>query len=65
MISWKAILKPEEMRDVSFFIMSLKGTNPPNAKAPQGPVWKDEVVPATGKSDSVQTAPPATGQAGR
>jgi cytochrome c oxidase cbb3-type subunit 3 len=65
MISWKAILKPEEMRDVSFFIMSLKGTNPPNAKAPQGPVWKDEVVPATGKPDSVQTAPPATGQAGR
>lgn len=50
MISWSSILKPEEMRDVSFYIMSIQGTNPPNAKAAQGPLWKEEV-----KVDSVQT----------
>ena len=36
MISWKAMLSPEKMRDVSNYIKSLRGTNPPDAKAPQG-----------------------------
>jgi cytochrome c oxidase cbb3-type subunit III len=63
MISWKTILKPEEMRDVSFFIMSLKGTNPPNAKAPQGTIWKEEAQPQTGKPDSAQVSQP-TAQVG-
>lgn len=36
MISWKATLKPNEMQDVSNFILSIAGTNPPNGKAPQG-----------------------------
>lgn len=49
MIAWNAILKPEEIRNVSFFIMSLKGSNPPNAKAPQGVIWKEV------KTESVQT----------
>jgi cytochrome c oxidase cbb3-type subunit III len=49
MISWTGILKPEEMRDVSFFIMSIGGSNPPNAKAPQGVIWKEEI-----KIDSVR-----------
>ena len=51
MISWSSILKPEEMRDVSFFIMSIRGTTPANPKAPQGVIWKDiEVI----KADSVK-----------
>ncbi len=54
MIAWNAILKPEEIRDVSFFIMSLKGSNPPNAKAPQGPIWKEEVKTEVVKTDSVK-----------
>ncbi|WP_435355640.1 cbb3-type cytochrome c oxidase N-terminal domain-containing protein [Emticicia sp. SJ17W-69] len=36
MISWKATLKPNEIQDVSNYIVSLAGTNPPNGKAPQG-----------------------------
>ena len=36
MISWGPVLKPEEIRDAAFYVMSLKGTNPPGAKAPQG-----------------------------
>lgn len=36
MIAWKATLKPNEIQDVANYIVSIKGTNPPNAKAPQG-----------------------------
>jgi cytochrome c oxidase cbb3-type subunit 3 len=36
MIAWKATLKPNEMQDVSNYILSIAGTNPPNGKAPQG-----------------------------
>ena len=36
MISWKAMLNPEKIRQAAAFVYSLKGTNPPNPKAPQG-----------------------------
>jgi cytochrome c oxidase cbb3-type subunit 3 len=36
MISWKSMLSPTQMRDVANYVMSLGGTNPPDAKAPQG-----------------------------
>jgi cytochrome c oxidase cbb3-type subunit 3 len=55
MIAWNAILKPEEIRNVSFFIMSLKGSNPPNAKAPQGVIWKEEVKTENVQTDSLKT----------
>jgi len=42
MIPWAPVLSPEQMRDVTFYIMSLKGTNPPNPKAPQGELFKAE-----------------------
>jgi len=36
MISWEAMLSPEQIRDVSNYIKSIRGTNPPEAKGPQG-----------------------------
>ena len=36
MISWRAFLKPEEILKVASFVKTLRGTNPPNPKAPQG-----------------------------
>ena len=36
MISWEKTLSPKQISDVSNYIISLKGTNPPNGKAPQG-----------------------------
>jgi len=42
MISWKDQLKPEEIQQVSSFILSLVGTNPPNAKAPEGELYVSE-----------------------
>jgi cytochrome c oxidase cbb3-type subunit 3 len=48
MISWKGTLKPKEMQKVASYILSLKGSNPPDAKAPEGEVWVEEstAVPA-------------------
>jgi cytochrome c oxidase cbb3-type subunit 3 len=36
MISWKDQLTPEQIQQVSSFIVTLKGTDPPNPKDPQG-----------------------------
>ena len=36
MISWKGILNDQQMNQVASFMMSLRGTNPPNQKAAQG-----------------------------
>lgn len=36
MISWKTQLTPEQIQQVASYILSMKGTNPPNPKEPQG-----------------------------
>ena len=36
MISWKAQMSKDQIMQVASFTMTLKGTNPPDAKAPQG-----------------------------
>lgn len=36
MISWQAQLNPKQIQEVMSFIISIKGSNPPNPKAPQG-----------------------------
>lgn len=49
MLAWKSQLSPSQMQDVGSYVLSLKGTNPPNAKAPQGEKFVE--------SDSVKTNP--------
>jgi cytochrome c oxidase cbb3-type subunit 3 len=54
MPAWGKVMSPTDVRDVAFYVLSLRGTNPPNAKAPQGELRKPvEVVP---KSDTTITA---------
>ena len=36
MIAWQTQLSPVQMQQVASYIMTLEGTNPPNAKAPEG-----------------------------
>ena len=50
MPAWGKSMKPEAVRNVTFFVMSLQGTNPQNAKAPQGEVFKR----TTEKADSTK-----------
>lgn len=51
MVSWQAQLSPEKIQQVSSFIKSLVGTNPENAKEPQGDLYQDETA---------ETAPPTS-----
>jgi cytochrome c oxidase cbb3-type subunit 3 len=41
MKSWKEDLSPVQIAQVSSFIKSLSGTNPPNGKAPQGDLYSE------------------------
>jgi cytochrome c oxidase cbb3-type subunit 3 len=51
MPAWGKIMGPQDVRNVVFYVMSLRGTNPPNAKAPQGV----EYVPEESKSKADTT----------
>jgi cytochrome c oxidase cbb3-type subunit 3 len=42
MISWKNSFSPEKLLEISNYVISLQGTNPENAKAPQGDKWTEE-----------------------
>ena len=41
MISWKGTLKPKEMQKVASYVLSLRGSNPKDPKAPDGEIWVD------------------------
>lgn len=45
MISWKGTLKPKEMQKVASYVLSLRGSNPKDPKAPDGEVWVEEAAP--------------------
>ena len=48
MVSWKATIKPSDIQKVASYVLSLQGSNPKDAKAPEGDVWTEEgAAPAT------------------
>lgn len=47
MVAWKNSLNKTQIEEVSNYIMSLQGTNPPNPKAPQGEELIIETTPST------------------
>lgn len=51
MPAWGKSMSPQDVRDVTFFVMSLQGTNPPDSKAPQGEIFKQVGT----RPDSVQS----------
>ncbi|PRZ24032.1 cbb3-type cytochrome c oxidase N-terminal domain-containing protein [Flavobacterium granuli] len=42
MIAWKGTLKPKEIQAVASYILSLKGSNPKDAKEAEGELWVEE-----------------------
>jgi cytochrome c oxidase cbb3-type subunit 3 len=54
MRAWQEDLSPVKIAQVSSFIKSLRGTNPPNAKEKQGELYVEEGAPA---ADSTAAAP--------
>lgn len=55
MISWKTQLRPVDMQQVASYIMSLRGTNPPNPKDPEGELYQPagSETPAEGESSAL------------
>ena len=49
MIACKGTLKPKEIQKVTSYIISLKGSNPKDPKAPEGEVWVEEVTATPAK----------------
>lgn len=56
MPAWGKALSPQDIRDVSFYILSLQGSNPANAKAPQGEVVKMNTPKAMADSTKAQAS---------
>lgn len=57
MQSWEKNYSPKEIANLTGYIKTLAGTNPPNAKAPQGDIWKDETpAPADATAPADTTA---------
>jgi cytochrome c oxidase cbb3-type subunit 3 len=54
MKSWKDDYSPGQIAQLASYIKSIKGTNPPNGKAPQGPLYTEEETKAV---DSAATEP--------
>jgi cytochrome c oxidase cbb3-type subunit 3 len=55
MPAWGKSMSPQDVRNVAFFIMSLQGSNPANAKAPQGELFK-AATPAASDSTNAQAS---------
>jgi cytochrome c oxidase cbb3-type subunit 3 len=47
MQSWQSTYSPIQIQELASYIKTLKGTNPPNAKAPQGDLFKALVSEST------------------
>jgi cytochrome c oxidase cbb3-type subunit 3 len=56
MISWKSQLTPAQMQNVSSYIITLIGTNPANAKEPQGELYIKEKAETTAEEKDVEEA---------
>lgn len=46
MVAWKSNLSSKDIQSIASYILTLKGTNPAGAKAPEGEIWKETAEPA-------------------
>lgn len=54
MVSWEAQLNPTKILEVASYIVSLRGTNPPNAKEAQGELWVEAAAEAPADSTTTE-----------
>lgn len=60
MVAWKATLRPNEIQRVASYVLSLQGTNPADAKEPEGEIWVDENAETTDDTTGETTEAEAT-----
>ncbi|MVO08103.1 c-type cytochrome [Flavobacterium sp. TP390] len=44
MAPWKEVIKPTDIQKLASYILSLQGSNPENAKAPEGELWVEKTA---------------------
>ncbi len=52
MVAWKEALSADQIQELASYIMTLKGTNPPNARPPEGELYEagaTSEIPQTGE----------------
>ncbi len=54
MPAWGKVMSQQDVRDVAFYVMSLQGTNPKDAKAPQGELFTPKQDSSSIGSTNVQ-----------
>ena len=59
MIAWKNVLRPKEIHAVSSYIYTLRGTEPPNPKAPEGTYHEPAEAPAEAPPEDTAPEPAA------
>lgn len=59
MVAWGPQMTPQQLQELSSYILSLKGSNPENAKEAQGEKWVEEVIEEVAPADSTEQAPAA------
>lgn len=42
MVAWGTSMSPEKIQNVSSYLLTLQGTNPPNPKAPEGDLYQEK-----------------------
>jgi cytochrome c oxidase cbb3-type subunit 3 len=55
MQAWEKNYSPKEISNIASYIKTLHGTNPPNAKAPQGDLFTEKEIP---NNDSIKSLLP-------
>jgi cytochrome c oxidase cbb3-type subunit III len=56
MPAWGKTMSPGDVRDVTFFVLSLQGTNPADAKAPQGEMTEQQVIQQSDSLNSTESS---------
>jgi cytochrome c oxidase cbb3-type subunit III len=69
MMAWEGVLSPTQIRDVANYIISLKGSNPPSPKAPQGELYgegaENTAPPTEAATEVIAEKPAAEGDVGK
>ena len=55
MVAWGSSMSPEKIRNVSSYLLTLQGTNPPNAKKPEGVLVEPAVAAPAIDTTAVKT----------
>lgn len=56
MVAWGPMMTPQQLQELSSYVLSLQGSNPENAKEPQGEKWVAPVEEAA-PADTTEQAP--------